>query len=120
MPYLDGIRAIAVIGVVLFHLGFKPIHGGFTGVDVFFVLSGFLITTIIGAQHADGRFSFTEFYIRRARRLLPALLVVIFFVLIGSFLILSPDGAARFFTLMHLPRRAPWAWSTPRLRRRSR
>ncbi|MAI91656.1 MAG: hypothetical protein CBB65_14540 [Hyphomonadaceae bacterium TMED5] len=92
MPYLDGIRAIAVIGVVLFHLGFKPIHGGFTGVDVFFVLSGFLITTIIGAQHADGRFSFTEFYIRRARRLLPALLVVIFFVLIGSFLILSPDN----------------------------
>lgn len=91
MPYLDGIRAIAVTGVVVFHLGIKSIHGGFTGVDTFFVLSGFLITLIIGRQQAAGKFSFVDFYVRRGRRLLPALFAVIIATLIGSFLLLTPD-----------------------------
>tara|TARA_Y100000052_G_scaffold27579_1_gene36681 strand:- start:35529 stop:37565 length:2037 start_codon:yes stop_codon:yes gene_type:complete len=91
MPYLDGIRALAVGGVVLFHLGIEQVHGGFTGVDAFYVLSGFLITLIIEKQNNEGNFSFIEFYVRRARRLLPALFAVLLFVLVVSALLLSPE-----------------------------
>jgi len=69
---LDGVRALAVIGVLLFHLGVPFIKGGFIGVDVFFVLSGYLITALIMRNIDSGSFSFRDFYIRRARRLLPA------------------------------------------------
>lgn len=92
MPHVDGLRAIAVIPVVLFHAGLSWCGGGYVGVDVFFVISGFLITSIIDAQITNGRFSILSFYERRARRILPALLAVMLVcVLAGSAIMLSPD-----------------------------
>jgi len=79
-PDLDGLRAIAVLPVILFHLGFPYTPGGFVGVDVFFVLSGYLITRQIALELRENRFSLLDFYDRRMRRLLPAL----FAMLIGS------------------------------------
>jgi peptidoglycan/LPS O-acetylase OafA/YrhL len=75
-PEIDGLRAIAVVPVLLFHAGFDFIGGGFAGVDVFFVISGFLITSIIHREIREGRFSIVSFYERRARRLAPALFFV--------------------------------------------
>ncbi|WP_299490228.1 acyltransferase family protein [uncultured Shewanella sp.] len=74
---IDGLRAVAVIPVILFHAGFQLFSGGFVGVDVFFVISGYLITSIILAELNEGRFSLITFYERRARRILPALFFVI-------------------------------------------
>lgn len=76
-PEIDGLRAIAVISVMLFHAGFSTFRGGFLGVDVFFVISGFLITKIILNDVNTGKFTFSNFYRRRARRILPALFFVI-------------------------------------------
>lgn len=75
-PEIDGLRTLAVIPVILFHGGFALFSGGFVGVDVFFVISGYLITTIIISELAAGRFSLASFYERRARRILPALFFV--------------------------------------------
>jgi peptidoglycan/LPS O-acetylase OafA/YrhL len=72
---IDGLRALAVLPVVLFHAGFETFSGGFVGVDVFFVISGYLITSIIYSQINNGIFSAIDFYDKRARRLLPALLI---------------------------------------------
>jgi peptidoglycan/LPS O-acetylase OafA/YrhL len=74
---IDGLRALAVIPVVLFHFGISPFSGGFVGVDVFFVISGFLITGILYREISAGCFSFLNFWARRARRILPALSVVL-------------------------------------------
>lgn len=76
-PEIDGLRAVAVLPVILFHAGFSIFSGGFVGVDVFFVISGYLITSIILKDLEAGTFSFWEFYERRARRILPALFFVI-------------------------------------------
>lgn len=73
---IDGLRALAVLPVIFFHAGFETFRGGFVGVDVFFVISGYLITTIILAELEQGKFSIIDFYERRARRILPALFVV--------------------------------------------
>ena len=73
---IDGLRAIAVLAVILFHAGFKISSGGFVGVDIFFVISGYLITSIILAELEQGKFSVINFYERRARRILPALFLV--------------------------------------------
>jgi peptidoglycan/LPS O-acetylase OafA/YrhL len=73
---IDGLRALAVLPVILFHAGFEWFSGGFIGVDVFFVISGYLITTIIISEMAEGKFSIVNFYERRARRILPALFFV--------------------------------------------
>ncbi|MEZ5340993.1 MAG: acyltransferase [Acidimicrobiales bacterium] len=74
LPTLDGVRGAAVIGVVLFHAGY--LRGGFLGVDVFFVLSGFLITRILlDEEQRTGSIDLREFYRRRLRRLAPALVV---------------------------------------------
>jgi peptidoglycan/LPS O-acetylase OafA/YrhL len=73
---IDGLRALAVLPVILFHAGFETFSGGFVGVDVFFVISGYLITTIILAELKQGKFSIVNFYERRARRILPALFLV--------------------------------------------
>jgi peptidoglycan/LPS O-acetylase OafA/YrhL len=76
-PDIDGLRAVAVLPVVLFHSGVGAFAGGFVGVDVFFVISGFLITRIIWSENQAGHFSILRFYERRARRILPALFVVL-------------------------------------------
>lgn len=76
-PEVDGLRAVAVVPVVLFHAGLPGVSGGFVGVDVFFVISGFLITSILLNDLEAGRFSLVRFYERRARRILPALFFVI-------------------------------------------
>lgn len=73
MPGLDGLRAIAVLGVISYHLGLGAVPGGLLGVSVFFTLSGYLITDLLLDQHAAGRLSLTSFWVARARRLLPAL-----------------------------------------------
>ena len=73
---IDGLRALAVVPVILFHGGFSVFRGGFVGVDVFFVISGYLITSIILVDLKVGNFSLAHFYERRARRILPALFFV--------------------------------------------
>ncbi len=88
---IDGLRAIAVTAVILFHAGFSFISGGYTGVDVFFVISGFLITGIILPKIKDGNFSLREFYEKRARRLLPAVYIVFLFSTIGAWVTLLPS-----------------------------
>ncbi len=74
---IDGLRAVALLPVILYHAGFASFGGGYLGVDVFFVISGYLITSLILEEHAAGRFSLAGFYARRARRILPALFAVI-------------------------------------------
>lgn len=74
---IDGLRALAVMSVIFFHLGFDTISGGFIGVDIFFVISGYLISTIIFKEIAQNSFSIAAFYVRRARRILPALFAVV-------------------------------------------
>jgi len=83
---IDGLRAVAVLGVLLFHLGVIATPGGFVGVDVFFVISGYLITNIIRQEIIDaGKFNFGAFYIKRARRLFPALFVTLCVTFIAGF-----------------------------------
>jgi peptidoglycan/LPS O-acetylase OafA/YrhL len=91
-PDVQGLRAIAVIVVVLFHAGL-PVSGGFVGVDVFFVISGFVITAMLQREWRDtGRIGFGRFYLRRFRRLTPALALVVAVTVVASLLILSPFG----------------------------
>ena len=73
---IDGLRALAILPILLFHAGFKTFSGGFVGVDVFFVISGYLITTIIVRERQENSFSLLAFYERRARRILPALFLM--------------------------------------------
>jgi peptidoglycan/LPS O-acetylase OafA/YrhL len=88
-PEIDGLRAVAVLSVLAFHYG-APLRGGFTGVDVFFVISGFLITQILVAEITAGSFSVLGFYDRRMRRILPALLVMLAASLVAGALLLFP------------------------------
>jgi peptidoglycan/LPS O-acetylase OafA/YrhL len=85
---VDGLRAVAVVSVVLFHAKVKGFTGGFVGVDIFFVISGFLITRLIYEEARSGTFSILSFYERRVRRIIPALAVVIAGVTVGSLSIL--------------------------------
>ena len=88
LPGLDGVRALAVIGVLLYHADLSWIPGGFLGVDVFFVLSGFLITSLILEEFdRSGRVDFRKFYLGRARRLLPALILVLVVVSLAAALV---------------------------------
>lgn len=95
-PEVDGLRAIAVVPVVLFHAGLSAFSGGFVGVDVFFVISGFLITTILLSEHEQGKFSIVNFYERRARRILPALFLVMLCCLPFAWYWLLPNDLASF------------------------
>lgn len=88
---IDGLRALAVLPVVMNHANISGFSGGFVGVDVFFVISGFLISQIIHGQVVQGSFSILEFYERRARRILPALMPVCVFSLICGYFLLLPD-----------------------------
>ena len=90
-PEIDGLRAIAILSVLIFHIDATYLSGGFVGVDIFFVISGFLITSIIKKEiETTGKFSFKNFYIRRAKRLLPALFVVFIVTAIVATFLLSP------------------------------
>ncbi|MFL5845473.1 MAG: acyltransferase family protein [Solirubrobacteraceae bacterium] len=92
VPALDGLRAIAVGGVLLFHGGVSAVPGGFLGVDVFFVLSGYLITSLLLTERAaNGRISLPHFWMRRARRLLPAVVVLVIGVLLVSLFLASGE-----------------------------
>jgi peptidoglycan/LPS O-acetylase OafA/YrhL len=92
-PDVDGLRALAIIPVVAFHAGLPAFSGGFVGVDVFFVISGFLITgLLLKEQEQDGRIALLDFYARRSRRLLPALAVVMLATLAAGLVLLPPDG----------------------------
>lgn len=84
-PEIDALRAISVLAVILFHSGLGFASGGFVGVDVFFVISGFLITGIVSRQVQEGSFSFTTFYKRRIARLLPSLIITLLIVVIFGF-----------------------------------
>lgn len=88
---IDGLRAVAVVPVILFHAGFEFFGGGFVGVDIFFVISGYLITTIILTEKEQGKFSIVNFYERRARRILPALFFVMLCCLPFAWILLIPQ-----------------------------
>lgn len=88
---IDGLRALAVLPVVFYHFAIPPFSGGFTGVDVFFVISGFLITSIIQREVMAGEFSFAKFYRRRVRRIVPALAAVIIASAIAGYALLLPS-----------------------------
>lgn len=90
IPHIDGLRTLAVLSVFLYHLDVSAVGGGFVGVDVFFVISGFLITQIIKGSTEKGGFSFSGFYARRVRRLFPALLVVVILSTLWGMISLSP------------------------------
>jgi peptidoglycan/LPS O-acetylase OafA/YrhL len=90
--FIDGLRAVAILAVVVYHALPWALPGGFAGVDVFFVISGFLITRFIAAERDAGTFSLAKFYVRRARRLLPAAIVCFSIVAVISTLILLPDA----------------------------
>ena len=95
---IDGLRALAVVPVILFHAGFELFSGGFVGVDVFFVISGYLITTILIEDIENQRFSIVNFYERRARRILPALFFVILVCILFAWMLLSSAALTKFGT----------------------
>jgi len=90
-PEIDGLRAVAVIPVIFFHAGFNFFSGGFVGVDIFFVISGYLITAIIVSELEKGDFSLIRFYERRARRILPALFFVMLCCIPFAWLWMEPS-----------------------------
>ncbi len=92
---IDGLRAIAVLSVVLYHFGIGGLQGGFVGVDVFFVISGYLITGIIQSELARGEFTLARFYERRARRIFPALFVMLLVTMLAGLFVLLPSDLAR-------------------------
>ena len=87
---IDGLRAVSVILVVLFHLSAGLVPGGFVGVDVFFVISGYLITGLIIKALREDRFSLVDFYVRRIRRIAPALFVVVAATIAAGCIVLMP------------------------------
>jgi peptidoglycan/LPS O-acetylase OafA/YrhL len=94
---IDWLRAIAVLAVVAFHFQAPAVYGGFVGVDIFFVISGYLITGIIWSEIAAGHFSFARFYERRVRRLLPALYAMVVLTALPSFHYLLTSERSEFF-----------------------
>ena len=94
--HIDGLRAVAVMPVVLYHAGFSTFSGGFVGVDVFFVISGFLITSLIASDLEGGKFSILNFYERRIRRIFPALFAVIAACSIAAWFTFMPVEFAYF------------------------
>lgn len=100
MKYLkeiDALRGLAVISVIFYHAGFNLFKGGYIGVDIFFVISGYLITKIIYQEMNNNSFSFSQFYLRRARRILPALFFVILITIPFVWVLFWPDDFKNFF-----------------------
>lgn len=96
-PDIDGIRTVAVLSVLLYHLGFQKFAGGFVGVDVFFVISGYLITGLISRELAEtGSFRFGHFYLRRIRRLFPAAFMIFVVTFVFAFLLMAPQHFSDF------------------------
>lgn len=93
-PDIDGLRAIAVLSVVFYHYEIGSLGGGFVGVDVFFVISGYLITGIVQSEMEDGRFTLANFYERRARRIFPALFAMLLTTLVAALFVLLPSDLA--------------------------
>lgn len=93
-PDIDGLRALAIIPVVLFHAFPKFVPGGFIGVDVFFIISGYLISFIIINGVEKNTFSYSDFYIRRILRIFPSLIAVLLFCLLIGWLALLPEEFA--------------------------
>lgn len=91
LNHIDGIRAIAVLGVILFHTNSQWLPGGFAGVDIFFVISGYLISSIIYKKSLVSDYSLINFYFKRIRRILPLLIVVVIFTFPIAWLLLLPD-----------------------------
>lgn len=96
-PEVDGLRAVAVLPVLFYHAGFDAFSGGFVGVDVFFVISGYLITQIILQGIKDGSFSVKRFYERRFRRILPALFLVLLVTVPAALIWLQPSALDDYF-----------------------
>jgi peptidoglycan/LPS O-acetylase OafA/YrhL len=95
LPAIDGLRAVAVVMVIFYHLGWASVPGGFLGVEVFFVVSGYLITSLLVAELGDhGYLDLGGFWARRLRRLLPALLLLLGFLAVAA-PVLAPDGVSR-------------------------
>ncbi len=91
LPHVDGLRCVAVMAVLLFHFGVPGLGGGYVGVDIFFVISGYLISSIIvGELERTGHFSFRQFYARRVRRILPALIATLLATSILACVLLAP------------------------------
>lgn len=107
-PDIDGLRAIAVLGVIAFHANGDLLPGGFIGVDVFFVLSGFLITGLIVKAIGQGSFSFSDFYLRRIKRILPAYILVALATLAISSWLLIPNDYIFYTTSLA----ASWAFAS--------
>ena len=95
-PEIDGLRAIAVISVILFHAGFETFSGGLIGVDVFFVISGYLITSIMLSEMDEGKFNLINFYVRRMRRILPALFFIMALCIPFAWMWLIPNDMKDF------------------------
>jgi peptidoglycan/LPS O-acetylase OafA/YrhL len=96
-PEIDGLRSLALLPVILYHAGFQTFGGGYVGVDIFFVISGYLITSIILAEKQSGTFTLRDFYSRRARRILPALYFILFVSSIICLFMLSPSDGRDFW-----------------------
>ena len=91
MPGLDGLRAIAVIGIIIYHLNKQWLTGGFLGVDTFFVISGYLITSLLLKEYEEtGIINLKNFWVRRFKRLIPAVLTLVFVVVVAT-LVLKPE-----------------------------
>ena len=95
---IDGLRAVAVLAVLAFHAFPGRLAGGFSGVDVFFVISGYLIARDICARLDERRFSLIDFYVRRIRRIFPALVVVLVATTAFGWLVLLPDELKQLFS----------------------
>lgn len=107
-PDIDGLRAIAVLAVIAFHARADLMPGGFAGVDIFFVISGYLITGLIAKEIESGRFSFTDFYTRRIKRIFPAYIVVALATLAMSSYLLIPNDYIFYTTSLA----ASWAFAS--------
>ncbi len=96
-PDIDGLRAVAVLAVLLYHTGVPYINGGFVGVDIFFVISGYLITRLLMSEYQrNNNISFSQFFLRRTKRIIPALLVMLTFSTVAAIFLLTPERLGKY------------------------